>query len=192
MKQELYHYAISLKSKNLSNIPAVCLWILLSIFLVPLILSNIVFGLILFFSYILFYFFSKKEPDKYDRELLSLGLFLLFLGIEFFTLTQIQYNVIVSLVMATLAFLISYELLFSIKVKKKRYSNGNQNKKAWVYIDPLIFGVAGICAGKLIANSGNTDLKLWIVVLVCSLLITYSFTIFQKYFIHKIINNINK
>ena len=188
MKQELYYYAISLKKFNLANISIVCCWILLSIFLIPLILSNVVLGAILLLVYLFFYFLSKKEFDKYNRELLNFGLFLLFLGIEFFSITIVQYMVIIPFVMTMLIMLISYEILFFIKIIRKRYSKGNEGKSVWGYIVPLMFGGTGIWAGRLIAKSENADFKLWIAILLCSLLITYSLTFFQKYFINKIIN----
>jgi len=188
MKQELHHYAISLRSRNLSNIPIICVWILLAIFLIPLVLSNIVFGLLLLFTYSLLYLCSKKEGDKYNSELLNLGLFLLFLGIEFSALAQIQYRIIVYLVATISIFLISYEILFFIKIKKKMYSKSMEHKSPWAYITPMIFGGTGIWLGRLIARSKNIDLMLWIVILLSSMLITYSFTLFQKYFINKIIN----
>lgn len=188
MKQELYNYAISLKNKNLSNISIVCVWILLTIFLIPLMLSDIVVGLILLFSYAIFYLCSKKEADRYNRGLLNLGFFLLFLGIEFSALAQIQYKIIIYLITTIVVLLIFYETIFFIKIKKKMYSKGVQNKSPWFYIVPFMFGGSGLWFGKLISRSNNIGLKLCIVIFLCSVLITYSFTVFQKYFIHKIIS----
>ena len=189
MKQELYLYAISLKNKNLANISIVCTWFLLLVFLIPLLLANTVLGLIILFSYFILYFLSKKEKERYDRDLVSVGLFLLFLGIEFFALTQIQYRVITPFIVILLSSLVIYEIAFFIKVKKKRYSNKTRNKSPWGYILSILFGgLGGVRAGRLMARSEHTDLTLWIAILCCSLLIVYSFTFFQKYIIHKIIN----
>lgn len=188
MKQELYHYATALKDKNLSNFPIIYSWILLSMFLIPIMLLNIVFGVILFFSYLLLYFLSQKEPEQYNRGLLHLGLFLLFLGLEFSTLIQIKFKEIIPLVVAILVMLIFYEIFFYIKLKKKVYSNENQNKTVLDCIIPLIFGGTGVWAGKLIAGSDNTEFIFWVGILLSSLLIMYSFTFFQKYFICKLID----
>ena len=128
MKQELYYYATSLDKKGLSKIPNSCLWILLTIFFIPVILSNLIWGGILLFSYILLYFLSRREANQYNRDLLRFGLFLLFLWAEFSFSTLIQYNIAISFVMAMIATLLSYEILFLIKIKRKMYSKEKQNK----------------------------------------------------------------
>ncbi len=187
MKKELYCYATSLKDKGIQEIPAICFWILMSIFLVPIILSNIILGLILPCSFVLLYYFIKCESDRYNRDLLKIGLFLLFLGAEFSILTVMQYRVVFSFVIATVVTLIFYEIIFFVKIRKKIYSNCIRNKRVWINVIPLMFGGTGIWAGKLIAKNENINIKLWIVILFCSLIIVYSFTFFQKFFIHKII-----
>ena len=187
MKHELYCYATSLKEKGLQKIPTICFLILMSIFLVPIILSNVILGLILPCSFVLLYFLIKRESEQYNRDLLRIGLFLLFLGAEFSILTLTQHRCVISFIIAIVATLISYELLFFIKIKRKTYSNCNQNESSWINIIHLMFGGTGIWAGKLIAKSENLDLKMWIVILLCSLILLYSFTFFQKYFIHKTI-----
>lgn len=187
MKQELYHYAVCLKAKILSNFPNVCAWILLTIFLVPLLLSNIWIGLVILCLYLLLYLCSRREIDKYNKELLKCGLFLLFLGIEFSSLLLVQYEKIQSLVITIFASTISYEIFWFIKIKRKMYSQGRQIKP-WTRIMPFIFGGSGVWFGKVLAKSENTDFILWLMILVTSLLITYSISFFQKYFILKIIN----
>lgn len=188
MNQELYHYAMALKNKNLSNISIICVWILLAIFLIPLLLSNIVLALFLLFTYLTLYFCSKKCVDNYDKELLNVGLFLLFLGIEFSALVLIQYKIFLSLVIALFFCLCAYEIIFFIKIKKKMFSQATRNSSPWIHIVPSIFGATGIWFGKLIAKSEKTDITIWIVILLCSLLITYSFSFFKRFFIRKIIN----
>ena len=185
MKQELYHYAISLKEKNLSNIPIPCLWILLSILLIPIIISKVIIGLVLLFAYLILHVFSQKGNNKYNRELLILGVFLLFLGFEFAALILIQYDITISLIVTVLSMLIAYETIFLIKVKKKLYSHAPKSWNTWINIVPWIFGTTGVWAGKLIAKIEDTGLKTWIMVFVCASLFVYSFTFFQKYFIHK-------
>lgn len=188
MKQQLYHYALSLKNRKLSNVSTTACWILLAMFLIPLTLLNIWLGVLILLSYFLLYFFSKKEADKYCKELISLGLFLLFLGLEFSALLLTQYNVIIFLAVTILILMIFYEALFFIKIEKKMYSRTMLNKSPWENVIPLIFGGTGFWCGKLIAKTQNTDLILWIGILLCSVLIVGSFSLFQKYFIYKIIN----
>lgn len=188
MKNELLSYATSLKENGLQRIPSCCFWILLSIFLIPILSSNIMWGLILPCSFVLLYFSIKRESNIYRKDLLRIGLFLLFLGIEFSFLTTIQYECIITSIIAIGVSLISYEILFLVKIQKKVYSSDKHNKSVWINVIPLIFGGTGIWAGKLIAKSENNDIKLWILILISSLLIVYSFTFFQKFFIHKILN----
>ena len=188
MRENLYCYAASLKNKPLSNIPIVCTWILLAVFLIPLMLFQIIWGMIILFFYVLFYFLIKRERDQYCRGLLNIGLFLLFLGIEFSVLTQFQYKVSVSLFVTIFIFIIAYELFFFISVKKNMYSKRNPHKiTVGNIIVPLILGETGIWAGRLIAGSASNDIILHITIFLCSLLITYAVTFFQKYFIFKII-----
>ncbi len=187
MKQELYHYAISLKKKQLSNIPIICVWILLIIFFIPVFLSNIWIGLVILFSYSLFYFCSKKESDKYSRGLINFGLFILFFGLECSILVIIQYNVIEFLVATIVVLTILYEIFWIVKIIKNMYSRCVQKKRTWDYIFLLIFGGTGIWCGKLIASSEQINFKLVIAILLCSILIVGSFSFFQKYFILKII-----
>ena len=94
MKTELYHYAMSLDKKNLSNIPNLCVGILLTIFLIPILLSNIWIGILISFAYILSCFRVKKENVKYCKELLNFAIFLLFLGLEFSLLIILRYGFI--------------------------------------------------------------------------------------------------
>ena len=188
MKQELYFYAQSLEKKNLSRVPVVCVWILLVIFLIPLVFSNVWISLLLLLSYLFLYSRSKKITDDYNKNLITLGLFLLFLGIEFCALLLFQYRAIVSLTMTILVFTISYEILWFIKISKRMYSRNTQPKGTWIYILPSIFGGTGFWLGRLIAKSENTEFKVWVMILLCSLLIVGSFSLFQKYFISKFVN----
>ena len=105
MKKELYCYATSLKDNGLQKIPSFCFWVLLSIFLIPLILENIVLGLILTCAFILLSIIIKKETTMYGRELLRIAISFLFLGIEFSVLTEIQYNITFPLILAITAFI---------------------------------------------------------------------------------------
>ena len=187
MKKELYCYATSLKDNGLQKIPSFCFWVLLSIFLIPLILENIVLGLILTCAFILLSIIIKKETTMYDRELLRIAISFLFLGIEFSVLTEIQYNITFPLILAITVSLIAYEIIFLINVKRKAYSTSNLKKTNWMNIIPLILGGTGIWAGKLIAKSANIDIKLFVVILICSSIIMYSFTFIQKFILYKII-----
>ncbi len=187
MNNELYSYATSLKDTGLQKIPFLCFWVLLSLFLVPILLSHIIWGLILTCSFVLLYIFIKRESDVYRKNLLRIGLFLLYLGLEFFFLTAIQYRCIITSIIAIGISLILYEITFLVKIRKKVYSSDKHNKRVWTNVIPLMFGGTGIWAGKIIAKSENIDVKLWIIILIYSLLIVYSFTFFQKFFIHKIV-----
>lgn len=188
MKQELYYYATSLKNKNLSKASNVCMWILLSIFLLPLILKNISLGLLLFLFYLSCYKASKTQKDKYEGELLNFGSFLLFLGIEFFAGFIIVWpEVLSAFAVVVLAFWISYEIIFLIRIKKKQYSKGASIKSNFIF--PVTLGLLGTSTGKLIAKIENSDFPLWLGVIVSSAIIVYSFSFFQKFFIHKIIKD---
>ncbi len=190
MKTELYHYAISLESKNLSDIPNLCIWILLSIFLIPTLISNIWIGIIIFFLYIVLYLCVKNENNKYNKVLLNFGLFLLFLGIECSLLVLMQYKIIKSLIMTVFILVVVYEIIFALKIKLKIYSQKVKSKKAWDNIISLICGGTGVWCGKLLANNiENTDLKLWIVIFLCSVLNVGSVTFFQKLLVYKILKN---
>lgn len=186
MKTELYHYAISLNSKNLSDIPHFCIWILLSIFLIPILISNLWIGVIILSLYIVLFSGVKTENDKYNKALLSFGLFLLFLGIECSLLVLMQYKIIKSLIMTVFILVVVYEIIFALKIKLKSYSQKVKSKKAWDKIISLICGGTGVWCGKLIANIQSIDFKLWIVILLCSILIVGSGTFFQKLLINKI------
>ena len=83
---------------------------------------------------------------------------------------------------------IQTESFFFISVKKNMYSKRNPHKiTVGNIIVPLILGETGIWAGRLIAGSASNDIILHITIFLCSLLITYAVTFFQKYFIFKII-----
>ena len=187
MKNELYHYATSFRDKGLEKIPSLCFWILLFIFLVPILLTNMILGLILPCFFILLYFVIRRESDVYNKALLRITLYLLFLGIEFSVLINFQYRIIIPLITAIGVSIISYEIIFFLNIRRRVYSNGNCNKRIWINIFPLIFGGTGIWAGKLIAKSENIDIKLGIIIGICSLIIMYSFTFFQRFVFHKII-----
>ena len=187
MKEELYCYSTSLKNNQLSNIPIACIWILLFIFLLPILLSNLWIGLTLLFLYLFFYLFSKKEKDEYNKELINLGLFMLFLGLEVSLLLLKQYNVIKSLTLTLFIFTVSYEILWFIKMKKKMYSQRKTKMRAWTDVLPLIFGSTGIWFGKLLAKNENIEFKTWIAILFISALVGNSISIFQKFIIHKIL-----
>ena len=133
MKNELYCYATSLKDKGLQKIPSICFGILLSIFLVPILLTNIIVGLVLPCAFILLYFVIRKETNLYSKELLRIALYLLFLGIEFSVLTEIQYNITVPLIVAIGISLISYEIIFLVNIRMKAYSTRNLKKEfRWI------------------------------------------------------------
>jgi len=183
MKKELYCYSKATKDNGLKEIPAI---ILMSIFLLPIILSNIIWGLILPCAFFLLYFFIKRESDIYNRNLLKNGLFLLFLGIEFCSIILILYDVIVFFVITIPFFIIIYEISWIIKIKQKMYSHISKEKNRLSSIISAVFGGTGVMAGRLIAKNVNTDLKLWIGGVLSSLLIVYSLSFFQKYFINKI------
>lgn len=187
MKNELYCYATSLKNKGLQKIPSLCFLVLLSMFIVPLLLTNIILGLLLTCAFVLLCIVIKKETDMYSRELLRIAIYFIFLGIEFSTLTGIQYNITFPLILAITVSLIAYEIIFLINVRRKTYSTSNLKKTNWMNIIPLILGGTGIWFGKLIAKSDNIDIKLFVVVLICSSIIMYSFTFFQKFILYKII-----
>ena len=186
MRNELYCYATSLKDKSLQKIPSICFWILLTIFLVPILLTNMIVGLILPFAFILLNLVIRKETNLYSKELLRIALYLLFLGIEFSVLTEFQYNITVPLIASIGMSLIAYESVFAVNIRRKAYSGSNL-KFFWTNIMSLIFGGTGIWAGKLIAQNDSIEIKLFIVVLICSSIIMYSFTFFQKFIFYKII-----
>lgn len=187
MKNELYCYATSLRDKGLQKIPSLCFWILLSIFIVPILLTKLILGLILPCFFILLYFVIRRESDVYNKALLRITLFLLFLGIEFSVLINLQYQVIIPLITAIGVSLVSYEIIFLLNIRRRVYSNGNCNNRVWINIIPLIFGGTGIWTGRLIAKIENIDIKLGIIILICSSIIMYSFTFFQRFVFHKII-----
>lgn len=187
MKNELYCYATSLKDNGLQKIPSFCFWVLLSIFLIPLILENIVLGLILTCAFILLSIIIKKETTMYGRELLRIAISFLFLGIEFSVLTEIQYNITFPLIIAISVSLIAYESIFLINVRRKIYSTPPPKKTIWINIIPLVCGGTGIWAGKLIAKNSSIDIKLFVVILICSSIIMYSFTFLQKFILYKLI-----
>ena len=187
MKNELYCYATSLKNRDLQKIPFFCFLILLAMFMIPLLLTNIILGLFLTCVFIFLSIVIKKETTIYGRELLRLAIYLLFLIIEFCALLIIQYNITFSLIMAITASLISYEIIFLMNVRRKAYSMGTLKKTSCINIIPLIFGGTGIWTGKLIAKLNNIDIKLFVVILMSSLIAMYSFSLFQKFIFYKTI-----
>ena len=188
MKTELYHYAMSLDKKNLSNIPNLCVGILLTIFLIPILLSNIWIGILISFAYVLSYFRVKKENVKYCKELLNFAIFLLFLGLEFSLLIILRYGFIKQITITLFTIMMVYEIVFVLKIKLKMYSRSDKSSRPWIYIVSLVFGGTGIWCGRLIANNESTDLKLLAAIFLCAVLIIGSVSFFQKFFIYKIIN----
>ena len=188
MKTELYHYAISLNSKNLSDTPHFCIWILLSIFLIPILILKLWIGVIILSSYIVLCLGVKTENDKYNKALLNYGLFMLFLGIESSILVLMQYKIIKSLIMTVFILVVFYEIIFSLKIKLKIYSQKVKSKMAWVNIISLICGGIGVWCGRFISDIvQDTNLKLSMVVIFCSFLFVGAITFFQKFLVYKII-----
>lgn len=188
MGNELYHYAISLKHKQLSNIPVACMWILLSIFFIPLLLSSFWIGLVILVTYPMLFCYSQKEKDTYKRGLLNLGLFMLFLGLESSLLLLVEYNLTGTLITTIFVFIVSYEIFWCIKLKKKMYSAKKSSIRSWVCTVPLAFCGSGVWCGKLLARSESTNFKLWIVILLVAVFITGSISILQKFLVYKIID----
>ena len=187
MKQELYRYATSLPSKPLSKLPVFWFRFLLAMFLIAIMVFNMPIGLAILFSYVFLCLLLKREVDEYRRGLLNLGLFLFFLAIESSTLLLILFHVFIPLILTVTAVFVSYEILFLVKIKRKVYSRGTPMKSSWMNIIPLIFGSSGVYAGKLLAKVGSINFNLCVMIFICSFLIVYSCTFFQKYFVHKFI-----
>jgi len=190
MKTELYHYAMSLNSKELSETktPNLCIWILLSVFLIPILISNIWIGLITASSYIVLCLCVKRENDKYGKELLNSGLFMLFLGIEGTFLLIIQYKIIKLLMVTIFILLVVYEIIFAFKIKLKSYSQKDKSKRTWINVLSLICGGTGVWFGKMLANiPESNEFKLWIAIISCSVVIVGSVSFFQKYLIYKVV-----
>lgn len=186
MKTELYHYAMFPNGKKLSDPPKICVWILLSMFLFPILLSIIWIGLVLLALYTFLYLRIRKIKEPYEKALLNWGLFMIFLGIECSLLVIIQCKIIQSLILAIGISLIVYEIAFILKIKLKIYSRKSKASRTWAHIISSSCGGSGIWLGKLLNIFGSTGLKLCIVIFVCSVLIVEAITFFQKYVIYTI------
>lgn len=186
MRQELYHYATSL-NENLSNVPILYMRILLSLFLIPILITNIWIGLGLFTVYIICYFVLSPENNKYIRGLSDVGCFLLFLGTEFSSLLLIQYKVFHLFLIMIPILIVIYEIIFTLKIKLKIYSQKDKVKKTHNSIILLALGGTGVWCGKMVATIFSANFNLWLSVFLCSVLITGSLSYFQKIVIYKII-----
>lgn len=188
MKTELHHYAMSLNGEKLSGIPNLCVWILLSIFLIPTLIMNVWIGLTIIFLYLVLSLCAKSENDIYIKGLFKWGLFLLFFGIECLLLVAMRYTVFKSILISILILLVVYEIIFAFKIKQKVYSDTDKAQKDRSNILAFIFGGSGVYCGRMIANTiESTDIKLWIVIFLCSVLIVGSVSAFQKLLIYKAI-----
>ena len=188
MNTELHHYAMSLDGEKLSSSPKACVWILLSIFLIPTLIMNVWIGLTIIFLYLGLSHCVKKENDIHSKGLLKWGLFLLFLGIEVLLLVVMLYKIVKlvkSFLVSLLILLVVYEVVFAIKIKQKVYSGTDKAKKK---VSKVLAGTSCLCGfgiGRLLARFGNADVILWIMILLCSVLIVGSVSVFQKVLVYK-------
>ncbi len=186
MKQELCHYATSL-DKKLSNVPILYMRILLSLFLVPILISNIWIGLGLLAAYVFCYLILRRENNEYIRGLFDIGCFLLFLGTEFSLAIMMLYKMF-NLFIVTLSILMAVsEIIFVLKIKLKIYSQKDKAKKKQNSIITLVLGGTGVWAGKMVATIFSADFSLWLSVFLCSVFITGALSYFQKIIVYKII-----
>lgn len=188
MKNELHYYVMSLADKELFNIPNSCLWLILSMFLIPILIYETWIGLVIILSYTILYSYAKKQVSKYYSTLLTLGHFLMFLGVECSILILFQYAVAIHLIITAFLLMLSYEIIWIIKLSFRMYSKNTKQKSLWGHAITLLCGGTGVWCGKLLAKSKNTDLKLWIVIILCSFLFASSISFIQKYFVAKILN----
>ncbi len=191
MKQELYHYATCLQPKiqNAQNIPNACIYILLTIFSLPLLFTNFFLWAILFVSYVAFALYNKKEKNQYIKTLFQIGTFIAYLGIEISCLLIQTYSVCIPLLCTLGIALLFYEMVFLLNIKQKRYSQKSSAAKNSTGKAITALAVLGsISSGRLISRLfKDTPIPLWIAVLVSALIIVGSITYLQKSIIGKIL-----
>ncbi len=189
MKNEL-HYLVKFTRKNkLNNMPNFCIWILLGVFLVPILLLNVWIGTIILFVYATAFLMIKREKETYMKGLLKFGSFLMLLGFEFFYLILIQFKISFLLLIEIIIFWVSYEIIFMFKLKLEMFSKKNNSTRRKESILYFIFGGTGVWCGIMLSNLTDTPFKLFLTCLLCSILIVGGISYFQKYIICRIIKN---
>ncbi|MBO5322899.1 MAG: hypothetical protein J6A88_02195 [Oscillospiraceae bacterium] len=187
MNSEQQHYAISLDGGKLSSIPKAGVWFLLSVFLIPTLIMHVWIGLAIIILYLILSHCVKKENDLHSKGLLKWGQFLCVLGIECAALTILRFNVIKPLLICMFCLLIAYEFIFALKIKLKIYSGTDKAQKKVRNVLTATSCLCGFSIGRLLARFGDTDVVLWIMTLLCSVLVVGSITVFQKVLVYKII-----
>ena len=184
MKNELYFYAASLKCVEFKSGTYFLICFLLLVFMLPIFITTPFYGLILLATYILVFFLVQKDKEK--RGILSLALFLLYLGLECSVLVTTIYRMTV-LCFFMIGFLgIGYEILWLIQLKKKIYS---KKQKASIYTGGYIvsFTLLGAALGKWMAAYCPTNFNIWILSILGAFFIIYAVSIFQKYLVSRIL-----
>ena len=181
----------------------ICISMMLIICSVPVFMTKIWLWFALFVLWILLLLYRKRENNEYMKAILIDGLLLIYAAIftsyllVVFSATKSKYFYAFPLILVTALYLLTYELVILIQIKRKRYSYkkqiiASQSKKSntsLIFLLSLMGSFLGVILSKLTSKFIPFTVYQIIFVSIIGLICLCGVVLIQKYVILKILKN---
>jgi len=162
-------------------------YIILIILSLPLLKFNLGHWLMLAISYCLSLIYNSKEKDDYAKALFDIGITLIVIGLETYSMVSIYGTDELATVICTIIGLCFYEILVFVKVKRKAYSTytGRKLKKGKWFVSSGV--LTGCVLGSSLIRNDRQSLLFFLLSCISAMLLVFAISLFQKYLIYKIV-----